>query len=73
MIGTKDKSLLIYECLPGSGVQQIFEQKNHHEAPVYCSDWSQSGRLLATGSFDKSVKLLVCPEFEEPSSFVSHQ
>lgn len=27
-------------------------------------DWSRTSRLIATGSNDKTIKLLVCPDFE---------
>jgi WD40 repeat protein len=46
-------------------VKLIFEQKNHHLGSIYCLDWSISGRLLATGSNDKLVKLMVIPDLEE--------
>ncbi|MCQ2821527.1 MAG: WD40 repeat domain-containing protein, partial [archaeon] len=42
--------------------QLIFEQKNHHLGSIYCLDWSVSGRLLASGSNDKSIKLMVVPD-----------
>ena len=51
-------------------VDQIFEQKNHHEQAIFCADWSKSGRLIATGSLDKTIKLLVCPDFYNQDNFV---
>lgn len=50
-----------------SGVQSlrvIFENENHHAGSVYCIDWSRSSRLIATGSNDRSIKILVCPDLE---------
>jgi len=44
-------------------VNVIFEQMNHHQGSIYCIDWSRTGRLIATGSNDKTIKLLVCPDF----------
>jgi len=43
----------------------LLEQQNHHNGSIYCIDWSRTGRLIATGSNDKHIKLLVCPNFEE--------
>jgi WD40 repeat protein len=37
---------------------------NHHQGSIYCIDWSRTGRLIATGSNDKTIKLLVCPDFQ---------
>ena len=46
-------------------VKLVFEQKNHHMGSIYCLDWSVSGRLIASGSNDKVVKLMVVPNLEE--------
>jgi WD40 repeat protein len=46
-------------------IKLIFEQKNHHMGSIYCLDWSISGRLIASGSNDKLVKLMVIPDLEE--------
>ena len=43
----------------------IFEQRNHHLGSIYCLDWSVSGRLLASGSNDKIIKLMVVPPLSE--------
>ncbi|TNN36628.1 WD repeat-containing protein 47 [Liparis tanakae] len=45
----------------GGGVQQpavLFRRNKHHKGSIYCAAWSGCGRLLATGSNDKSVKVL---------------
>jgi WD40 repeat protein len=42
----------------------IFEQQNHHNGSLYCVDWSRTSRLIASGSNDKTIKLLVCPDFD---------
>ena len=77
-IGTNSKSLKIYSLShvlsnfkKYSGVNSatkmplIFEQKNHHLGSLYCLDWSVSGRLLASGSNDKVIKLMVVPPLSE--------
>ena len=46
-------------------VQVIFEQPDHHNGSIYCVDWSRTSRLVATGSNDKMIKILVTPLFEE--------
>jgi WD40 repeat protein len=46
-------------------LQVIFEQENHHEGSLYCVDWSRTSRLIASGSNDKKIKLLVCPDFDK--------
>jgi len=46
-------------------IKMVFEQKNHHMGSIYCLDWSVSGRLIASGSNDKIVKLMVIPDLEE--------
>ena len=54
----------------GSKVQKLqvlFENENHHNGSVYCLDWSRSSRLIASGSNDRSIKILVCPDLENQS------
>ena len=46
-------------------IGMVFEQKNHHYGSIFCIDWSSSGKLLATGSNDKTIKLINIPELEE--------
>lgn len=48
-----------------SNIAVIFEQQNHHQGSLYCVDWSRTSRLIASGSNDKMIKLLVCPDFEQ--------
>jgi WD40 repeat protein len=48
-----------------SDTKLVFEQKNHHQGSIYCLDWSSSGRLIASGSNDKLVKLMVVPDLDE--------
>jgi len=43
----------------------IFEQQDHHNGSIYCVDWSRTSRLVATGSNDKVIKILVTPLFEQ--------
>mmetsp|Transcript_11292 Transcript_11292/g.11245 ORF Transcript_11292/g.11245 Transcript_11292/m.11245 type:complete len:157 (+) Transcript_11292:3-473(+) len=42
-----------------------FDQLNYHDGSIYCLDWSPNERLIATGSNDKNIKLLVNPLFRE--------
>ena len=46
-------------------IGMIFEQKNHHHGSIFSIDWSSSGKLIATGSNDKTIKLLNIPQLEE--------
>lgn len=39
----------------------VFDQLNYHDGSIYCMDWSENERLIATGSNDKQIKLLVNP------------
>ena len=74
-IGTNSKSIKIFslnnilenfhkykKITKDTPLPKLFEQKNHHLGSIYCLDWSVSGRLLASGSNDKIVKLMVVPE-----------
>ena len=80
-IGTNSKSLKIYSLShvlssfkiytkinSRTKMPLIFEQKNHHMGSIYCLDWSVSGRLLASGSNDKKIKLMVVPELSESNN-----
>lgn len=49
----------------------IYQQKNHHHGSIYCLDWSPKGRLIATGSNDKLVKILVVPKLDQETMDVS--
>ncbi|CAI2387000.1 unnamed protein product [Moneuplotes crassus] len=43
----------------------IFNQLNHHEGSIYCLDWTRCERLIASGSNDRKIKILVCPPLNE--------
>ena len=43
-------------------ISLLFEQKNYHFGSIFSIDWSPSGHLLATGSNDKTIKLMTIPE-----------
>ena len=45
-------------------LQVLFENDNHHNGSVYCVDWSRSQRLIASGSNDREIKILVTPNLE---------
>ena len=75
-IGTNSKSIKIFglkdslndfinhRTIGNKNIPLVFEQKNHHDGSIYCINWSVSGRLLASGSNDKKVKLMVIPELD---------
>lgn len=48
--------LLLSDGLPPMPV--LFKRCKYHRGSIYCMDWSPDGRLLATGSNDKSIKIL---------------
>ena len=52
------KSLLSNSKLNKESISLFFEQKNYHFGSIFSIDWSPSGRLIATGSNDKTIKLM---------------
>ncbi len=36
----------------------LFKRARHHKGSIYCLSWSPDGSLLATGSNDKTVRLM---------------
>jgi WD40 repeat protein len=36
----------------------LYKKGKHHLGSIYCMGWSPSGRIIATGSNDKLIKLL---------------
>ena len=46
-------------------IKMVFEQTNHHLGSIYCLDWSVSGRLIASGSNDRLIKLMVVPSLDD--------
>ena len=76
VLGTNSKSLkicslhnivdgLIYNEQQGREqyIDVVFELHGVHIGSVYCVDWSYSGNFIASGSNDKTIKLLKCPDF----------
>ena len=61
-------SLLSNSKLNKETIGLIFEQKDHHHGSIFCIDWSPSGKLLATGSNDKTIKLMSIPELDEKNN-----
>ncbi len=45
-------------------LQVLCQNENHHNGSLYCIDWSRSQRLIASGSNDRSIKILVAPDLE---------
>ena len=36
----------------------LFKRTKHHKGSIYCMAWSPDGALIATGSNDKTVKIM---------------
>ncbi|XP_046810846.1 WD repeat-containing protein 47 isoform X1 [Lucilia cuprina] len=36
----------------------IFKRTKHHKGSIYCTAWSKDGKFIATGSNDKSIKIM---------------
>ena len=36
----------------------VFKRAKHHKGSIYCVGWNPAGDILATGSNDKTVKLM---------------
>ena len=66
----EDLNLEYYATSPDDETQRVqklqvlFENDNHHNGSVYCLDWSRSQRLIASGSNDREIKILVTPNLE---------
>ena len=61
-------SILSNSKISKETIGMIFEQKDHHHGSIFCIDWSSSGKLLATGSNDKTIKLMSIPELDEKNN-----
>ena len=78
VIGTNSRSLKIYDMSalasifssnnkknnqePSPSLPLLFEKANHHQGSIYTLDWSKTGKLIASGSNDKIIKIIVSPE-----------
>jgi WD repeat-containing protein 47 len=51
----KDNSILTNECKAAS---VLYKKSKHHYGSIYCTAWNPAGNLIATGSNDKTIKLL---------------
>jgi len=56
-VGTNSKALRICK-LSGTSIEVVYERPMHHHGSVYCSSWNASSTLIATGSNDKTVKII---------------
>eukprot|EP00826_Nyctotherus_ovalis_P014840 TRINITY_DN14172_c0_g5_i1.p1 TRINITY_DN14172_c0_g5~~TRINITY_DN14172_c0_g5_i1.p1 ORF type:complete len:468 (-),score=123.66 TRINITY_DN14172_c0_g5_i1:790-2193(-) len=45
----------------------VLEQRKYHNGSIYSVDWSHTGRLIASGSNDRTINLLISP-FSDPSN-----
>ena len=53
-----NKADAINNALSGGPPTVLFKRTKHHKGSIYCLSWSPRGDLLATGSNDKTVKLM---------------
>ena len=82
VIGTNSKSLKFCR-LPVSGtldyqdgytvdysqpISTVLDLQDYHDGSIYCIDWSKQSRLVATGSNDKMIKIMVAPAFSGEES-----
>lgn len=40
------------------GASVLYKKGKHHYGSIYCTAWNPSGNLIATGSNDKTIKLI---------------
>ena len=45
----------------------VLEQRKYHNGSIYTVEWSHTGRLIASGSNDRTINLLISP-FSDPSN-----
>ncbi|XP_055602431.1 WD repeat-containing protein 47 isoform X2 [Uranotaenia lowii] len=66
-VGSNSKTFRICEYPPLSEIREdhttyqptvLFKRTKHHKGSIYCMAWSPMGDLIATGSNDKTVKLM---------------
>eukprot|EP00092_Neocalanus_flemingeri_P034667 GFUD01037715.1.p1 GENE.GFUD01037715.1~~GFUD01037715.1.p1 ORF type:complete len:790 (-),score=138.70 GFUD01037715.1:532-2901(-) len=66
-VGSNSKTLRICQYPSVAELQEdhetyqptvLFKRTKHHKGSIYCLAWSPSGTLIATGSNDKTVKLM---------------
>lgn len=48
-------------------INVVLDQQNHHLGSIYCVDWSKTENIIATGSNDRLIKLLICPNLDQPN------
>ena len=68
VVGTNSKQLRVcaYPSLDDIRPEQhlckqasvLYKKGKHHYGSIYCSAWNQRGDLIATGSNDKTIKLI---------------
>lgn len=57
--GKENRANKINSGIAGGGPPSVlFKRTKHHKGSIYCLSWSPRGDLLATGSNDKTVKLM---------------
>ena len=56
--GKENRANKINSGIAGGPPSVLFKRTKHHKGSIYCLSWSPRGDLLATGSNDKTVKLM---------------
>ena len=55
-------------CKPAS---VLYKKSKHHYGSIYCTAWNPSGNLIATGSNDKTIKLVkFTPDLSEDNGIL---
>lgn len=75
VLGTNSKSIkvcstqnivdgLLYNEQQGrqQSIDVVFEVRNAHYGSVYCVDWARNKSIIASGSNDKSIRVVQCPD-----------
>lgn len=58
-VGSNAKSLTIVDMArPFDAISIRHELQGVHRGSIYCSDWSRDGALLASGSNDKTIRII---------------
>ena len=68
--GTTSRALRFAEASDVRGVRVVYESPDFHAGSIYAISWQSRGRLLATGSNDKTVQLTRVTQSD--SGLVSH-
>lgn len=54
----KEKRTISFYRGTVSSMATVFKKQKYHRGSIYCMSWDPEGRCLATGSNDKTIKIL---------------